>query len=579
MRSKSVQQKITDYEFNPGGVQDSNDLGQKRPKLDRLKRFRGWFTLKHDRTVRLATWMQKRVSWSKGAEKRGQKAMRILEKPENITCIKPGHYTVKSQSQPGLWYDVIRKSTGRWECNCFDYEYRKARCKHILAVTAHVVDNEAEKIMKNVSETDSKETNVTNRCTTITEYCTKKYDGGDQLPHTESKQEKDTDTQTKSELYGDNGGDQSLHTESKQEKDTDTQTKSELYGDNGGDNGDNEFTDSVEPTHIYPIDEKHPPKCKHCNNTHIIKYGTQEWTVKETGQKKKEQRWQCSKKDGCGAVFVYRAGMERMRCSKKDVADMLNDYFKGHSSPAISDTLKSQGLERHHTSILRTIAKYTKMINTYTMNLPLPNLGDRFHVDEVYVKIDNKTHYLFTIIDYKTRVLLAIELGGKKDEFNATSLFTNAAIRANKIPVEIISDDLDSYKVAFRIVYAQLSPLDDHCEHISDPDKITQLQRQKKTQCIHKDKAGISKTHDKGNNNVIESFNNIQRICYNPRRGIKSTKSTIAMGFSVWYNYVRPHGSLGGTPAEAAGITIHGNNKWITLIGNAGVAAMGGAVA
>ena len=81
MRSKSVQQKITDYEFNPGGVQDSNDLGQKCPKLDRLKRFRGWFTLKHDRTVRLATWMQKRVSWSKGAEKRGQKAMHILEKP------------------------------------------------------------------------------------------------------------------------------------------------------------------------------------------------------------------------------------------------------------------------------------------------------------------------------------------------------------------------------------------------------------------------------------------------------------------------------------------------------------------
>ncbi len=50
------------------------------------------------------------------------------------------------------------------------------------------------------------------------------------------------------------------------------------------------------------------------------------------------------------------------------------------------------------------------------------------------------------------------------------------------------------------------------------------------------------------------------------------------MGFSVWYNYVRSHGPLGCTPAEAAGITIHGNNKWITLIGNAGVAAMGGAV-
>ena len=36
------------------------------------------------------------------------------------------------------------------------------------------------------------------------------------------------------------------------------------------------------------------------------------------------------------------------------------------------------------------------------------------------------------------------------------------------------------------------------------------------------------------------------------------------------HNYVRPHMALEGkTPAEACGITINGENKWLTLIQNA----------
>ena len=127
-------------------------------------------------------------------------------------------------------------------------------------------------------------------------------------------------------------------------------------------------------------------------------------------------------------------------------------------------------------------------------------------------------------------------------------------------------------------MYKPLNPLDEHCDHIADPDKgskMRQLQLQQVEPCKHKDKAGIGKSHDKGNNNVIESFNSIQRLCYNPSHGIKKPDSAIFRGFLVWYNYLRKHGSLGCTPAEAAGVMIHGRNKIITLIGNASVAAMG----
>lgn len=45
---------------------------------------------------------------------------------------------------------------------------------------------------------------------------------------------------------------------------------------------------------------------------------------------------------------------------------------------------------------------------------------------------------------------------------------------------------------------------------------------------------------------------------------------------SVFHNHMRPHMALGGkTPAEAAGIEVNGDNKWLTLIQNAQVSNRG----
>jgi putative transposase len=53
-------------------------------------------------------------------------------------------------------------------------------------------------------------------------------------------------------------------------------------------------------------------------------------------------------------------------------------------------------------------------------------------------------------------------------------------------------------------------------------------------------------------------------------RGLKKKRTTILRGYQIYHNYVRPHEALNGkTPAEACGISIEGNNKWLTLIQNA----------
>ncbi len=53
-------------------------------------------------------------------------------------------------------------------------------------------------------------------------------------------------------------------------------------------------------------------------------------------------------------------------------------------------------------------------------------------------------------------------------------------------------------------------------------------------------------------------------------RGLKVTDTSIVKGYRIFHNFMRPHEALKGkTPAEACGIEVIGENKWITLIQNA----------
>ena len=50
-------------------------------------------------------------------------------------------------------------------------------------------------------------------------------------------------------------------------------------------------------------------------------------------------------------------------------------------------------------------------------------------------------------------------------------------------------------------------------------------------------------------------------------RGLKVENTPIVEGHRLYYNFIKPHESLDGkTPSEEAGITIEGENKWLTLI-------------
>jgi putative transposase len=73
------------------------------------------------------------------------------------------------------------------------------------------------------------------------------------------------------------------------------------------------------------------------------------------------------------------------------------------------------------------------------------------------------------------------------------------------------------------------------------------------------------------NNYKMERMNSELRDREKTMRGLKKVDTPILAGYQLYHNYFREHEALDGkTPAELAGIKIEGENKWITLIQNAG---------
>ncbi|MCJ7455405.1 hypothetical protein MUP07_01500 [Candidatus Bathyarchaeota archaeon] len=79
-----------------------------------------------------------------------------------------------------------------------------------------------------------------------------------------------------------------------------------------------------------------------------------------------------------------------------------------------------------------------------------------------------------------------------------------------------------------------------------------------------------SRTTGKHNNNKMERLNGEIRDREKVMRGLKKSETPIISGYQIYHNYIRPHEALDGkTPAEACGIDIKGDDKWVTLIQNA----------
>jgi putative transposase len=77
--------------------------------------------------------------------------------------------------------------------------------------------------------------------------------------------------------------------------------------------------------------------------------------------------------------------------------------------------------------------------------------GDKWHLDEVFIKIRGKTHYLWRAVDQHGNVL-AILITSRRDTKAATRFFRKLLTGLQYVPRALITDKLGSYQAARRTV-------------------------------------------------------------------------------------------------------------------------------
>jgi transposase-like protein len=270
--------------------------------------------------------------------------------------------------------------------------------------------------------------------------------------------------------------------------------------------------------------------CKNCDSGNIVKIG----------KVNDKQRYKCK---ACGKTFVDNDNFANMRTQKHIIAIAMDFYFDGLSVRKIQRQIEYIfKVKVSQVAIYKWIIKYSKLIKEYVDTLKA-DLGDVWHVDETAIKVKGQQKWFWEIIDKKTRFMVAEHLSKSRKTEDSIKLFRDASNRAIKKPEVILSDGCFAYRKGFTKVF---------------------YDKQRTCQLIQN--VGINgRVHQ----NMVERLHGTLKDMLRSRRGMVNMGKTEAMldGWFVFYNFLRPHSSLGGkTPAEVAGIHLDLPNRWESLI-------------
>ena len=284
------------------------------------------------------------------------------------------------------------------------------------------------------------------------------------------------------------------------------------------------------------IQEVNVSNCQYCGSNQIVKAGMRK------NQSGNIQKYLCRE---CGHYFTINLGFERMRATPQIITSAMQLYFTGESLRNVQKFLKLQGVKVSHVAVLKWIKKYIRLMQNYLQNMK-PNVSDTWRADELWIKVNGNLKYLFAMMDDETRFWIAQEVAETKDKHDTRNLLAMSKQVTGKKPMTFITDGLKSYHDAYKMEF---------------------WTREKATRTEHIRHIRIQGDH---NNNKMERMNGEIRDREKTMRGLKTTDTSILTGYQLFHNYIRPHEALDGkTPSEACGITIEGQNKWITLIQNA----------
>jgi len=283
------------------------------------------------------------------------------------------------------------------------------------------------------------------------------------------------------------------------------------------------------------IEEVKVSTCQFCHSSNIKKFGIRKNISGNI------QRFLCG---DCKRTFSVNIGFEKMKHNPQAITSAMQLYFSGESLRNTMKSLRLLGVEVSHKTVFMWIKKYISLMDSYIDKI-VPNVGDTWRADELYVKIRGDMKYLFALMDDETRYWIAQEVAESKYKHDARMLFQLGQKVTGKKPMTLITDGLPAYHDAFNKEFWTMKK--PRVEHIN-----------------------AIKLSGNMNNNKMERFNGEIRDREKVMRGLKTKETPILKGYQLFHNYIREHESLEGrTPAEACGVSVQGKNKWLTLIQNA----------
>ena len=204
------------------------------------------------------------------------------------------------------------------------------------------------------------------------------------------------------------------------------------------------YTRQVEVTRIEPLVNVN--ECIYCKSVAIVKDGLRHNKFGDI------QKFNCK---SCHRYFTINIGFEKMKHNPQGVTIAMQLYFSGESLRNTSRSLKLIGMDVTHQTIYNWIKKYTTLMLTYLSRI-IPNVGDAWRTDELYVKIRGDMKYMYALMDDETRFWIAQQVADTKFTADVKPLFRKAKEIADKNPTVLISDGARNYNDAFRQEFSTL---------------------------------------------------------------------------------------------------------------------------
>ncbi|MFB5620435.1 MAG: transposase, partial [Nitrosopumilus sp.] len=184
-------------------------------------------------------------------------------------------------------------------------------------------------------------------------------------------------------------------------------------------------------------------KCPSCQSTEIVKHGIRH------NRNYDLQRYSCK---SCSKRFSFNLGFEKLSVSPKVVTSAMQLYFTGESLRNVQKFIRLQGVNVAHSTVYKWIKKYTELMKIHLDSI-VPQVGDTWRADEVYVKVKGDKKYLFALMDDETRFWIAQEVADSKFKHDARSLLRMGKEAMQIKPKVFVTDGLPAYHDAFKKEY------------------------------------------------------------------------------------------------------------------------------